>query len=849
MRRPSFAFVLLLFLFTAVPGFSQDAPVRIAPEPEWIGAPEVPDLAAPSPAKNPGGWYFLLFDRRFHAEKAEAYSHIAYRIANSTALQDGSQISVDYDPEYERIDFHFIRVVRAGKTTDRLSLPAIKTLQQERDLDRHLYNGQFTALVMLDDIRVDDVVEYAYTRRGRNPIYAGRFHDTVPVRWSTPLRKIRVSVFSDPDRHVSSKQHGAATLKTEALNHGVVVEQRWTGADLTSVEPDSELPGWYSPYAFLQFSEYTTWDEVLAWAKPLYDLPSRLTPELEQKADDLSAGARNLEGRALAILEFVQREIRYLGIELGPKSHRPSPPGEVLGRRFGDCKDKSLLLCALLQHAGVRAAPALTHSFRHDTMRDWLPSPDVFDHVIARIQIGGTVYWVDPTISEQEGSLAVRALPDYGWALPISFGVTRLENIPLRPDARSTIHVEEHYDLSSFEGPAKLEVRSHYSGSVADSVRVYLRDTAIDQIAKTYLNTRLRLHPHLTADGEPTWTENKKINSVTVVHRYTVPDMWAKTDGSPVLTMEVYPAMMRDYAEPPDSPSRTMPLAVSHPMRATHETFLQLPEAWPEENKTERFDDDAFTASISNVTNGSKSTIRYTWESRRDHVPAARVADYAKKLRSFRDAFGTTLTYNTAIAARNENFRPYWPIAGCLLGTLLASGAGLWWIHGRHATAVEVMPPPLPSRLEGLGGWLVLVAIGLFSRPLFSLASLVNDYARFFDARVTETLTDAASADHAPGFGALICAEISALILFFIASIWLLVLFFQKRRLFPKVFNILMISALVWGVLDIVWADVVFPNATDDGSSMKELIRTFIGCLIWIPYMLTSRRVEVTFVR
>jgi hypothetical protein len=546
MLRLSLFPVLLFLFFTSIPGSAQESAVRVAPVPEWIGESEQADLAAPSPVKNPGGWYFLLFDRRFHADEAETYSHIVYRIANASALQDGAQISVDYDPEYESIDFHYIRVIRAGKTTGRLSLSAIKTLQQERDLDRHLYNGQFTALVMLDDIRVDDVVEYAYTRRGRNPIYGGRFHDTVPVRWATPLRKIRISVFNEPGRTISAKQHGAVSLKAEGFTQGSTIEQRWSASDLAAIEPDSELPRWYNPYPFLQFSEYTAWADVLEWARPLYELPPRLTPELEQKADELIAGAKNNEARALAILDFVQREIRYLGIELGPKSHRPSPPAEVLGRRFGDCKDKSLLLCALLKHAGIRAAPALTHSSRRDTMRDWLPSPDVFDHVIACIQLGGITYWVDPTDSEQEGSLARRALPDYRYALPVLFGVTRLETIPLNADARSAIRVEEHYDVRSFDAPTKLEVRSHYAGSVADSMRVYLRETPADQLSKNYLNTRLRQHPQATADGEPSWTDDKKLNVLTVIHRYSLPALWTKTKDSPILTLEVYPSMMRD---------------------------------------------------------------------------------------------------------------------------------------------------------------------------------------------------------------------------------------------------------------------------------------------------------------
>jgi len=45
---------------------------------------------------------------------------------------------------------------------------------------------------------------------------------------------------------------------------------------------------------------------------------------------------------------MLQQTIRYMGVEVGVGSHTPTHPNAVLTRRFGDCKDKALLVLNML---------------------------------------------------------------------------------------------------------------------------------------------------------------------------------------------------------------------------------------------------------------------------------------------------------------------------------------------------------------------------------------------------------------------------------------------------------------------------------------------------------------------
>ena len=69
---------------------------------------------------------------------------------------------------------------------------------------------------------------------------------------------------------------------------------------------------------------------------------------------------------------------------------------EVLRTRFGDCKDQSALVVALLREMGLEARFALVND-RSEMTVPYLPSPR-FTHVIVQARSGeGRTYWVDPT--------------------------------------------------------------------------------------------------------------------------------------------------------------------------------------------------------------------------------------------------------------------------------------------------------------------------------------------------------------------------------------------------------------------------------------------------------------------
>ena len=149
--------------------------------------------------------------------------------------------------------------------------------------------------------------------------------------------------------------------------------------------------------------------------------------------------------------------------------------------------------------------------------------------------------------------------------------------------------------------------------------------------------------------------------------------------------------------------------------------------------------------------------------------------------------------------------------------------------------------------LEGIGGWLILVAIGLILSPLRLLMLILTTYPDIFSTGAWEALTTQGSEAYSPLWAPIIIGEIlvnSALIL---AWLYIGYMFFTKSRHFPRWYIGMTLFSLLFIVADALAIKLVLPDEVFDPDTAKEFARGLIMVGIWVPYMLVSKRVKATF--
>lgn len=636
-QRPSRLLLVLLPALVLIGIVSPTAPkaalkprYTIKPPPQWIADSDLPVVNAVESDK---GIVYLLSDQQIRVTDRtyEEYTRSVKKILNQAALEDVSQIRIDFEPSYQKLTFHHIWIERDGRRINALVPNEINIIQQETELDQQLYNGTLTAVAILKDLRNGDVIDCAFSLVGENPVLGGKVADTLSLSRGWPVKKLTRRLLLPRGRDVTVRATNAE-IQPVITARGNETEYKWELHDVPAIESEDSTPSWFDPFPSIQLSEFTTWDEVVRWNLPLFEATRSLSPALKRQIDRWQNVDLTTEARFLLALRFVQDEVRYMGIELGPYSHRPNDPSTVFERRFGDCKDKSLLLSSILHELGIEAFPALVNTEAQNELARELPSPYAFDHCIVKARVDGTDYWVDPTVAQQRGGLSQLAQSDYGYALEIREGVKDLEKLPEAEYAEPATLAQETFTITDYHSPVMLEVTTTYRKAEADSTRYNIARKPIAELGKDFVDYYSANYPTIEADGLPKIEDDPESNILVVREKYRIPDFW-KEQSRWLKAGSFY-----DELEKPDVSKRSMPLAVNYPVYIRHITEIRFPEGHSINKESRSLDDESIHFDYRYSSEGNTVTLNYSYRSVKDNVPVERMAKHLDLMEQIRNA-------------------------------------------------------------------------------------------------------------------------------------------------------------------------------------------------------------------
>ena len=555
----------------------------IGPAPDWV-EPLTPDLDPPIPFEGPinPGIYFRLVDYQSHAEKGAEYYHYACEFLSVAGVHEESEFSIEFDPAYQTLELHRIRRMRDGEWEDVLDPEIIRLTVPEDELGEGLLDGHVSLLIFLKDVRPGDIVEYDYTLAGRNPVFEGAFFDTFPTEWETTVQQLSYRLLKDPERSLNWKAHRSSIepVKRPPSDESEWEEWTWTKTDIPPRILENRLPAWFLRFGLVEISEFPDWQSVAAWGARQYEIGGEaVTPELAEVIDQIKADYDSTEDQIIGAIRFVQDSIRYLGIEDGANAFRPVQPNQSFERRFGDCKDKTVLLRQILAELGVDSVPVCVHHAWRERLDDLIPSPIAFDHVILRIDLpNGEALWCDATDSHQGGTVETLAFPRYGRGLVLAPETTGLSELPEPNPSDHRIEVVETYFLGDPGQPARLEVETIYTGAEADTARYHLESSEPDSLRRLYLDYYRENYPSIEIDGPIEPQDDREANRVVVREKYHFPDFWEPDTTDPGwYSKTLYLQAIRDLLAQPDHPRREMPYGLTHPNCSRHEIRMHLP--------------------------------------------------------------------------------------------------------------------------------------------------------------------------------------------------------------------------------------------------------------------------------
>ncbi|THD58268.1 DUF3857 domain-containing protein [Phenylobacterium sp.] len=449
---------------------AEEAQPDYGPPPAWVKPPPPDTRQAP-----PAGALLQVLMRDSQAklgpEGDAQYLETRFKLLTPEAL-DAGNLNLVWDPQVETLAIHRLTVTHDGKVTDVLAAQKFTVVRREQGLEAAMLDGRLTATLQIPGLQVGDVIDLAITTGSHDPLLAGhsQFVDLLPTTAIAGRLRERATW---PAASSIAWRASDDLPKSAVRRAGGAVEALFEADGLPAPTRADGAPARFRVRRLVQASGFADWREISALMAPLYASAATPKPDspLKAEAAKIRAASADPAKQALAALQLVQDQVRYVYVGLDSGAYRPAAADETWSRRFGDCKAKTALLLALLSELGIKAEPVLANASGLDGLDYALPQLGVFNHVLVRAEVGGRTLWLDGTRSGDSNLVELEVFP-YGVGLPVHAGgggdlEKHLPPVPFQPVEETVVQIDARAGLHA---PAQVTARFVLRGDEAFSI-------------------------------------------------------------------------------------------------------------------------------------------------------------------------------------------------------------------------------------------------------------------------------------------------------------------------------------------------------------------------------------------
>ncbi len=407
---------------------------------------------------------------RVHADGSEhLYEHLVLRV-----LSEGGVKQLDGVPipsQGGAVQVYNVRVLRTDGSIERA--PPARGNWRWYDLP---------------PLRIGDLVDVEYRVDQDEPDVFGRYfglrHEFQPdvLDGLLPVRRAELVVLAPPELPVHAfERRGEALERSDRTDGQGLRELRWVARDLPRPAVETAMPRRSELAPLVEVTTFADWDAFARWWWAFIEKEFVTTPAMRAKVAELTAGKSTEAEQVEAIARFVGQEVRYNAWAFGTHGYEPFSAATIFERRFGDCKDKSILLRQLLAEIGVDAVPVLIKAefARPDEPLD-AAMVEHFNHCIAYVQPTAERpgYYLDATAdrnpvgylrADDQGASVLHVTPQGGevqripYAAPQGNALRRRWEVRLAPDGGGEVALQD--ESSGFFG---VRLRYRYGGEQGD---------------------------------------------------------------------------------------------------------------------------------------------------------------------------------------------------------------------------------------------------------------------------------------------------------------------------------------------------------------------------------------------
>jgi transglutaminase-like putative cysteine protease len=280
----------------------------------------------------------------------------AYLINEERAIKAWAQRSMSYNRTLETLEVVQAYTQKPDGRKVQVQADQIKEQQEQASAGAPMFQDTLLKVVIFPEVAVGDRLVVQFKKKRSTALFPGHFEDlSYPAFFPTRQFTLIYDLPADMPLHADAK---GFTASTPAAGPGRKI-YRW---DYVPAQKARIEQGAVSYLDYGQYLAVSTFSDFATFAKA-YDARahSTLTPQIQDLANGLAAGLDTPRAKAIALSDWVRKNIRYVAVYVGPGGVVPHPVDTILANRYGDCKDHVALLEAMLAAVGIESSPALVN--------------------------------------------------------------------------------------------------------------------------------------------------------------------------------------------------------------------------------------------------------------------------------------------------------------------------------------------------------------------------------------------------------------------------------------------------------------------------------------------------------
>jgi hypothetical protein len=475
--------------------------------------------------------------------------------------------------------------------------------------------------------------------------------------------------------------------KASWLNHSEVApahtgnQWQWVVGGASAIKKELDMPPHrgvagqmivsFVPAGGAQGKTFVSWRDMGLWYTGLTYGRRDASAEIRQKVAALTSSSRTALEKMQALAGFVQRDIRYVAIELGIGGYQPHPAVDVFTHRYGDCKDKVTLMASMLKEIGIESYYVVINSERGAVTSDMPAHMGGFDHAILAIQLPtdvqdaslvavmqhpkvGRLLFFDPTSELTAfGRLSGPLQANYGLLVIPEGG--ELVELPQLPSALNGILRTAKLTLTP-AGTLSGDVREVRMGDRATAQRYALKSVAKEADKIKPIESVLGRSLSSYRVTKASFSNLEKTDLPFVFDYSLVADNYAKAAGGLLLVRpRVLGVKSSDLLETKEA--RQYPVVFDGPSRDSDTFEIELPAGYEVDDLPQPVSAEFEFASYHSKAEINGNVLRYarTFEVKDPSVPLSRIEDLKKLYRIIANDERSTAVLKPVASASGKN--------------------------------------------------------------------------------------------------------------------------------------------------------------------------------------------------